>query len=142
MVDANYLQTARHNQPVDEEPSEEHHMGSDDDAPWPPDDISDMLAEMCSDHTSLHWQRVRLLVHAFARRFGERSSTYLDDADDLTQQVMEILVTPGKLETFGRASAAGSISADGQRPPLRKAFLAWIAIVTRHAWQNRARYYR
>src|SRR5262249_47472578 len=113
-----------------------------DDAPWPPDDVSPMLVEMRSDPMSPHWQRVRLLVHAFARRFGERSNTYLDDADDLTQQVMEILVTPGKLETFGHVSAAGSAGADGARPLLRKAFLAWIAIVTRHAWQNRARYYR
>src|SRR5262249_15254525 len=109
--------------------------------PWPPDDIHGMLAEMRSDHASAHWERVRWQVLVFARRYGERSGTYLDNADDLTQQVMELLLKPGKLEAFGRETDTRDTSLSQERPLLRQRFLAWLAIITRRTWQNRARYY-
>lgn len=115
-------------------------MAPEDDDSWPPGDIHTMLVEMRSNLASPHWGRVRLQVYSFARRCNEGAHAWLADADDITQEVMETIAKPGKLEAFGRTASADPLR-PGEEPELRKAFLAWLATITRRRWMNRRRYF-
>lgn len=114
-------------------------MASDADDSWPPGNISAMIAEMRADPTSPHWNRVRLCVYSFARRYSVRSNECLADAEDITQDVVAILAMPGKLEAFGRKAHNDTANSEEEQV-LPAAFLAWLAVITRRRWLNFTRY--
>jgi len=119
-------------------------MPSDDGASWPPTDIPGMLAQVRADPDSPYWELLRRQVLAFAGAYGSRHGNAHDDPDDIAQEVMAILATPGKLEAFGHPRAPVEDHAPPGEPHLilQRAFLAWLAQVTRRVWQGRNRYWQ
>lgn len=116
-------------------------MALEDNGTWPIDDIYEMIAEMRSHPTSPHWDQVRRHVYKYASWYGKGSQRCTTDAEDITQEVMLILVTPGKLEDFGKTIDTEAVKAQ-VGPVLRRAFLAWLKTITYRRWQNYHRYVR
>lgn len=114
-------------------------MTSDTDDSWPPGNIRAMIAEMRADLASPHWNHVRLRVYSFARRYSMGSNECLADAEDITQDVMTVLASPGKLETFGRNTQDDATGSEHEKV-LRAAFLVWLAVITRRRSSNFRRY--
>lgn len=104
------------------------------DGGWPPNDILLMVQEMCRNPSSQHWAHLRHTVNRIASRYGHRASTYLDDADDITQECLAIICKPGKLEAFVARAALV--------PPaqVRTMFLGWLYVITKRVWIARKRH--
>ncbi|HEY1387898.1 MAG TPA: RNA polymerase sigma factor [Ktedonobacterales bacterium] len=104
------------------------------DSGWPPNNIPLMVQEMRRNPSSQHWAQLRHTVNGMASRYGHRASTYLDDADDITQECLAIICTPGKLDAFVAKAALV--------PPaqVRPMFLGWLYVITKRVWIARKRY--
>ncbi|HEX5547468.1 MAG TPA: hypothetical protein VFX24_08665 [Ktedonobacterales bacterium] len=94
--------------------------------PWPPLDIGEMIADMERHPTSIHWQRTLEYVHSWAIRLVRPEFGYRYGPDDLTQNVMLILMQPGKLSTF--RGVAMTATPDVVQP---RAFCKYLRVMTR-----------
>lgn len=109
-------------------------MGHMDPKRWPPSAIEPMIAEMERDLSSPHWERAWRYVHARARRLAHPTLGYRFEPDDLTQEVLIILMRPGKLAQIRSLPLASLASNAGATP--RAVFLRFLHVIIRRKFRD------
>ena len=93
-----------------------------------------MLAEMELDHASPHWKHTLRYIQRYAMRLVDASLAYRFDYDDLTQDVMLILMSPKRLARLQTIMGGIDPGVSQQR-----VFIKYVNIVIRRKLKDRIR---